>query len=496
MRRSFADILGGIDAETERRTGRKLPSWTAVSASRRSRGLEPLEIPSALSLEQCSSEETAGYKRALLAGLFPDGVGTLCDLSCGLGIDSLAFSRISRKVIAYERSQELAQAAVRNFRRLGVDNIELRNEEVGPASELPDCDVIFADPARRDGAGRKLFRLEDCSPDVRPLLPLLLRKAGTLLLKLSPMADISLLAGELGESLEEVHIVSLRSEVKELLCLLRRGHTGTYTVTAAESGCAERFVFTPGEEREAEAAYCADPRPGQLLLEPRAALMKSGAYKLISSRFGIPKLAPSTHLYIGPAALPGRIDGDGAGVVGEGLAVASTGCHLESAGCSLGNAGCRFESAGCSFGNAGLSRDSAGCCGEGADRLGDGGGCRGEGAGWPGDGAGLPLDSDGCRLGNAGLSRDGAGCCGDGALLPGGLFKLFVIKEVRPFNRQNIKALARLYPDAEVSARNLPLSSGELQRKMGVKGGGPQHIFGCGTSEGRLLIVAETVRQP
>ncbi len=483
MRRSFADILGGIDAETERRTGRKLPSWTAVSASRRSRGLEPLEIPSALSLEQCSSEETAGYKRALLAGLFPDGVGTLCDLSCGLGIDSLAFSRISRKVIAYERSQELAQAAVRNFRRLGVDNIELRNEEVGPASELPDCDVIFADPARRDGAGRKLFRLEDCSPDVRPLLPLLLRKAGTLLLKLSPMADISLLAGELGESLEEVHIVSLRSEVKELLCLLRRGHTGTYTVTAAESGCAERFVFTPGEEREAEAAYCADPRPGQLLLEPRAALMKSGAYKLISSRFGIPKLAPSTHLYIGPAALPGRIDGDGAGVVGEGLAVVSTGCHLENAGCSFGNAGCRFESAGCSLGNAGLSRDSAGCCGEGADRLGEGAGCRfGEADGRCGDGGG-------CR-------GEGAGWPGEGALLPGGLFKLFVIKEVRPFNGQNIKVLARLYPDAEVSARNLPLSSGELQRKMGVKGGGPQHIFGCGTSEGRLLIVAETVRQP
>ncbi len=417
MRRSFADILGGIDAETERRTERKLPSWAAVSASRRSRGLEPLEIPGALSLEQCSSEETAEYKRTLLAGLFPGGVGTLCDLSCGLGIDSLAFSRISRKVIAYERSRALAQAAVRNFQRLGVNNIELRNEEVGPASEIPDCDVVFADPSRRDLAGRKLFRLEDCSPDIRPLLPLLLRKAGTVLLKLSPMADISLIAGELGESLEEVHIVSARSEVKELLCLLRRGHTGTYTVTAAELGCAEKFRFTPGEEREAEAAYCADPRPGQLLLEPRAALMKAGAYKLMSSRFGIRKLAPSTHLYIGPAALSGRIPDGGAGAVGEGLGVAFPGLR-----------------------------------GEGAVNL------------------------------------------GEGALLPYGLFKLFMIKEVCSFNRQNIKDLCRLYPDAEVSARNLPLSSEELRRRMGVKGGGPHHIFGCGTSGGRLLIVAETVR--
>jgi len=438
MRRSFADILGGIDAETERRTERKLPSWAAVSASRRSRGLEPLEIPGALSLEQCSSEETAEYKRELLAGLFPGGVGTLCDLSCGLGIDSLAFSRISRKVIAYERSRALAQAAVRNFQRLGVSNIELRNKEVGPASEIPDCDVVFADPSRRDLAGRKLFRLEDCSPDIRPLLPLLLRKAGTVLLKLSPMADISLIAGEMGESLEEVHIVSVRSEVKELLCLLRRGHTGTYTVTAAELGCAEKFRFTPGEEREAEAAYCADPRPGRLLLEPRAALMKSGAYKLISSRFGIRKLAPSTHLYVSPAALSGRINDDGAGAVGEGLGVAFPG----------------------------LRGESAVCRGEDAVRPGEEAGLRGEGA----------------------VNLEG------GALLPYGLFKLFVIKEVCSFNRQNIKDLCRLYPDAEVSARNLPLSSEELRRRMGVKGGGPHHIFGCGTSGGRLLIVAETVR--
>ena len=452
MKKSFADILGGIDAEKERRTDRKLPVWAAASASRKAAGLEPLEIPSALTLEQCSSEETALFKRSLLEGLFPDGIGTLCDLTCGLGIDSLAFSAIARRVISYERSPELAQAAARNFKRLGVSNIEVRNEEVGPLTELPECDVIFADPARRDGAGRKVFRLEDCSPDIRPLLPTLLTKAGTVLLKLSPMADISLVAGELGGSLEQVHIISLRSEVKELLCLLRRGHTGTYTITARELGATVSdpapsspncFTFTPEEEREAEAAYCPEPQPGQLLLEARGALMKSGAYKLICSRFGLAKLALSTHLYIGKSATTGEPDATG-----------------DEAPVDKENVMSGFRS----------GRDS---------------------------GTGRPTKTANIQFGkDSGTEATADTGTADSALsgVPESLFKIFRINEVRQFNGQTVKALGRLYPDAEVSARNLPLSSDELRRRMGVRGGGSNHIFGCSTSAGKLLIVAEILR--
>ncbi len=379
---SFADILGSIGADEGRRAGVKLPAWAAVSAERRAAGLEPLEIPTALSLEQCSSEATAEYKRELLSRLFPGGDALLCDLTCGLGIDSLALSGIARRVISFERSEALAKAAERNFRRLGVGNIEVRNEAVGAECDLPECDIIFADPSRRDSAGRKLFRLADCSPDIRAMLPLLLERAGVILLKLSPMADISLVAEELGESLEEVHIVSLRSEVKELLCLLRRDHRGTYTLTARELDCGGSFSFTPEEEKNSEAAYAPEPQCGQLLLEPKAALMKSGAYRLVCSRFSVRKLAPSTHLYI---------SGD--------------------------------------------------------------------------------ADPQSFRT----------------------LFKPFRIVETLPFGRQNAKALGKAYPDAEVSARNLPLKSEELRRMTGVKGGGPHHIFGCAGASGRLLIVGETL---
>ncbi len=385
MKKSFADILDSLEGDSARKAERKMPAWSEASARRKAQGLEPLEIPTALALEQCSSEETARYKCRLLAALFPEGVGLLCDLTCGLGIDSLAFSSIARKVVSFERSGELAEAARRNFSRLDAANIEVRCAEVGAESDLPGCDVIFADPARRSGTGRKVFRLEDCSPDIRPMLPMLLSKAPAVLLKLSPMADISLLASELGACLSQVHIVSLRSEVKELLCLLQRGHAGGYRITAAEiaaGGEESSLSFSPDEEREAVARFSPAPAPGCLLLEPRAALMKSGAYKSLCSRFGIAKIAASTHLYV----------------------------------------------------------------------------------------------------------------CGEASPEPfRGLFKVFRIAEVRPFCSREIKALGRLCPDAEVSARNLPLSSDDLRKKIGATGGGRRHIFGCTAQGGRLLIVCQSL---
>lgn len=385
MKKSFADILDSLEGETARKAERKMPAWSEASARRKAQGLEPLEIPTALALEQCSSEETARYKCRLLASLFPEGVGLLCDLTCGLGIDSLAFCHIARKVVSFERSEELAEAARRNFCRLDVANIEVRCAEVGAESDLPECDIIFADPARRSGEGKKVFRLEDCSPDIRPMLPLLLSKASVVLLKISPMADISLLASELGAVLSQVHIVSLRSEVKELLCLLQRGYAGGYRITATEiaaGGDESSLNFSPEEEREAVASFSPAPAPGSLLLEPRAALMKSNAYRLLCSRFNIACLAASTHLYVSGEADPEPFRG---------------------------------------------------------------------------------------------------------------LFKVFRIVEVRPFCGREIKALGRLYPDAEVSARNLPLNSDCLRKKIGATGGGRHHIFGCTAHGGRLLIVCRSL---
>ncbi|MCR5071459.1 MAG: hypothetical protein K6A62_05985, partial [Bacteroidales bacterium] len=264
MKRSFADIMAGLDSERAQKVARKLPAWAAVDADRRAAGLDSLEFPSALSLEQCSSSATALYKAGQAAAAFSasrsgqlppetscdagplpsdDGplpltmprvarfpgavtadvsLGTVLDLTGGLGVDSWAFAQVAERVVYFERNEELAAAAGRNFQRLGAGNIDVRCETVTPQTELPEADLIYADPARRDAAGRKVFLLEDCTPDILTLLPMLLRKAPAVLVKLSPMADLAMLAERFGSALREIHVVECDGEVKELLCLLLR----------------------------------------------------------------------------------------------------------------------------------------------------------------------------------------------------------------------------------------------------------------------------------
>ena len=317
MKRSFADILQGLDTDRAQKVTRKLPAWAAVDAERRAAGLDALEFPSALSLEQCSSTGAALYKAGLTAP-----VKTVLDLTGGLGVDSWAFSQVAEQVVYYERNAELAAAAERNFARLGAENIEVRREEVTPQSDLPEAGLIFADPARRDTAGRKVFLLEDCTPDILTLLPLLLRKAPAVLLKLSPMADLAMLAGRLGPALREIHVVESEGEVKELLCLLCRQSDFRTTSeepkivvvrlqggdSGSQSGMTGKgpstFSFFHPEEREADAVYAAGVQAGDMLLEPCPALLKAGAFKLPCARWGLHKLAPSTHLYLAPV-LPG-----------------------------------------------------------------------------------------------------------------------------------------------------------------------------------------------
>ena len=459
MKRSFADILQGLDDGRARKVARKLPSWAAVDA----------EIPSALSLEQCSSEATARYK-AVLAGRR----STILDLTGGLGVDSWAFSQVAGKVVYFERSEELAAAAGCNFARLGAGPIEVRCETVTPETELPEADLIYADPARRDAAGRKVFLLEDCTPDILTLLPQMLRKAPAVLLKLSPMADLAMLAGRLSPFLREIHVVELDGEVKELLCLLNRhGNShhplrplkgdGTQTADARvqpmpaqkeleiavirldtlQPGArdAEAFRFRPQQEREAVPAYADAVRPGDTLLVPSPALLKAGAFNLPCARWGLRKLAPSTHLYLFPS-LPGA----------------------KTSPSAPGNPISLLPGA----------KTSPSAPGTPISPL--------PGAKTPPSAPGNPISP---------LPGAKTSPCA-----PGGLpaeasawFKTYGIREVLPFGNASFKELKRRYPRAEVTARNLPLSSEELRKKMGISPGGDAHIFACRIADGSTLLL-------
>jgi hypothetical protein len=264
----------------------KIPSWYAT---------EGIIYPLHLSLEQCSSELTAKYKAGLLKG------ETLVDLTGGFGVDC-AFLSVNFKQVTYiERQKELCDTAAHNFNVLGLHQIVVSNQNsVEALTNIPPVDCIFIDPARRDEHGRKMTLVSDCEPDVEALEELLLSKAGRVMIKLSPMLDLSLALRSLPHTCE-VHVVSVQNECKELLLLLERRNPGTEEkeipircVNFAHDEIQD-FTFTRAEEASAVADYTNEV--DTFLYEPNASLLKAGAFRCVATRFGLKKLHPNTHLY-------------------------------------------------------------------------------------------------------------------------------------------------------------------------------------------------------
>ena len=183
-----------------------------------------------------------------------------------------------------------------------------------PNTERSGVTCIYLDPARRDNHGGKVFRIEDCTPNIIDLLPLLQQKSTILMIKLSPMLDITAALRSLGEGWQ-VHVVAVRNEVKELLFIKswRRsdGLGGSY-LTAANytQDHWQTLSFTLEEEQNAQVNYWHSTDAPRYLYEPNAAILKAAAFRFVSEHFRLAKLAPSTHLYAADHLLtdfPGRV---------------------------------------------------------------------------------------------------------------------------------------------------------------------------------------------
>ena len=402
----------------------KVPQWFAEPS---------LVYPKPLAGEQCSSSATAFYKASLLQELAASaGKDSLrvADLTGGLGVDAWAFSQVATEVLYNEMDADLADAARHNFAALGRSNIRVSCAEI-TADSLSAVlgnfapDVIFLDPARRSASGQKVFRLADCSPDLIALKDSLLQVCPTVLVKVSPMADIAQLGRELGDCLQAVHVVAVGDECKELLLLLQRPgdpvrlavHIGLYAVQLPAAWSGSRMlrgaffqVLCDGEHPaggQSEARYLADEaelKAARWLFVPGPALTKAGAFNLPCSRFGLVKLGRSTHLYC----------------------------------CAPDNpaANCRLD----------------------AER-------------------------------EAALSRWG---------------KVYEIEAVVPFDKAGMREVALRCPQADVTARNFPLTSEALRKKLGVKEGSGIHLFGARadfqspSSTGLYLIISHLlpIRKP
>lgn len=276
----------------------KLPSWYDNRA---------LLFPPPLSVEQGSSEATARFKSTLVSGT------TLIDITGGMGVDCYYMGKRFKKTIYFERQPEVASSAASNFQQLGVaDTTEVRQKDAIVALEkaVEPADWIYADPARRDDLQRKVAQLTDCSPDIVAALPLLLRSAPTILIKTAPLLDIDQAILQL-TMVREVYVIGLESECKEVLYVVSNRETVRdvpirVRIIHSDGSVKHSFDFTRAEESTANVSYS---EPQTYLYEPHAAVLKSGAFKSIASRFGLAKLSPNAHLYTGEIWLedfPGR----------------------------------------------------------------------------------------------------------------------------------------------------------------------------------------------
>ena len=297
--------------EGRERTADKLPTFAAI---------EDWWYPVRLSCEQCSSELTARYKASLLSPLAL-GEGKeerFLDLTGGYGVDTYFLSEQFSHTDYVEQNEELCRIAAHNFALSQKSKVERQKLSIAihnttaedfllssPCGEA-GWGLIFLDPARRDSHGSKVFRIEDCTPNVVELLPTLLAHSKRLLIKLSPMLDLTQAVTSLSQVNWDIHIVAIKNEVKEVLLL--SGGTGQITtINLAQKD--QAFVFTREEEQ-----HCGlDIRDGKLanyLYEPNAAILKAGAYKLVAQRFGLHKLDVNTHLYTSRQFIenfPGRV---------------------------------------------------------------------------------------------------------------------------------------------------------------------------------------------
>ena len=282
--------------EVRRKLKSKVPEWYSIPS---------LIYPFRLSGEQCSSSETAKYKASVIRchSERSEGILKIADLTGGMGVDTWAFSQVAGEVLYNEMNEELEKATKLNFRELGVGNVRFgsRKAEIGKVKEVLDgfeADVIFLDPARRAEDGRKVFLIEECQPDVVGLLPELFEASRYVMLKLSPMADITMACKRL-EHVKEVHVVASGGECKELLFVLDREWNGGYRLTAYEHG--HTLSWTPEEEAAAVPMFPASVIPAEAqrsyLFEPGKSLTKAGAFNLPCERFGMTKLGVHTHLY-------------------------------------------------------------------------------------------------------------------------------------------------------------------------------------------------------
>ena len=279
----------------------KLPEWYAT---------EGILYPKKVSMEQCSSTQTAEYKASLVQG------DTFADFSGGFGVDTAAFAKKFGKGYYVEPQQELCELFQHNCNMLDINNVEIINGTMEDhLAAIGPVDMIYLDPSRRDMHGRRVVSLSDCTPNLPKWKSALLERCNILMVKMSPMIDIYQTLRDLPETYA-VHVVAVEGECKEVVFLLSRGDAMHCVSTTGPNLVAldiHKTTTTRVEttlQTERTTLPCIATELGAYLYEPNAAVMKAGIFNTLSEQFRIAKLAKSTNLFTANELhedFPGRV---------------------------------------------------------------------------------------------------------------------------------------------------------------------------------------------
>ena len=285
----------------------KVPLWADT---------EGIVYPKHLSLEQCTSQYIAQYKASFIESLLGSGF-KLADITGGMGVDCFFISRSASQVYYNEMSAELCDCARANFKVLGRPEIEIScgtAEDFIKSQPSDSLDLIYLDPARRGNSGQKLISISDCQPDTVALQNDLLRISAYVMVKLSPMLDVSKALTEL-HNVSHVFIIGLEGECKEITLRMRRDFEAEPVITAVDikaNGTPEIAVSSAKSADNALPLPITDPQqlqPGTFISEPSAPYMKSALFRTIAARTNTSLLHPDTHLFWSkekPENFPGR----------------------------------------------------------------------------------------------------------------------------------------------------------------------------------------------
>lgn len=265
-----------------------------------------LIIPPSINLEQSSSETTANFKSTLFTGL------NIIDITGGLGVDSFAFAQYN-KVTHCEINAELAEISKKNAQVLNISNICMKacNGVDFVCHHSTTFDIVYLDPARRNEQNKKLVRFEDCTPNIIDIKERLFEKANQILMKTSPMSDISLGLNQL-KNVTKIWIVAVKNEVKEILWLLEKDaqllpNEVPIQAINIKKNKTEQFEGKLSDEKKAEAIKGTTK---SYLYEANASILKAGFFNLVATKFNLEKLSTNSHLYSSEFCLnnfPGRI---------------------------------------------------------------------------------------------------------------------------------------------------------------------------------------------